>query len=76
VSFFQISYYRLPLEERVDSQDHTPELDFDTDFDGCLDRVQQLRAQGYYDISLDEYKDGSCVESICIASYVDEWGAV
>tara|TARA_R110002012_G_scaffold67287_1_gene175454 strand:- start:125 stop:370 length:246 start_codon:yes stop_codon:yes gene_type:complete len=72
-NYFQIGYYRLPIEERINSQDHIPELDFDTDFDRCLDRLKEFRARGYYNISLDQCEEGLCVESIRIESYIDEW---
>jgi len=70
---FQIGYYRLPSEERVTRQDHTPELDFDPDFDWCLDRIKELRGNGYYDISLHEVSEGEYVEEVSIGWYIDDW---
>lgn len=73
---YQIGYYRLPREERITPQDHTPRLDFGSDFDWCLDRIKELRDKGYYDISLSEVSEGEYVSEIEIADYIEGWEEV
>ena len=73
---YQIGYYRLPLGERITPQDHTPELNFDPDFNWCLDRIKELRDKGYYDISLHEVSEGEYVSEIEIADYIEGWEEV
>ena len=70
---FQIGYYRLPFEDRITPQDHTPEIYFDPDLGCSLDQIKQLKAQGYYDISLAEVVEGAITESISIEDYIDDW---
>ena len=72
---FQIGYYRLPSEERITPQDHTPELNFDPDFNWCLDRIKEFRDKGYYDISMHEVSEGEYVSKISIADYIEGWEA-
>jgi hypothetical protein len=73
---YQIGYYRLPIEERVTSEDHTPELNFNPDFDSCLDHIEELRDEGYCDISLSEVSEGEYVSEIRIEDYIDGFGEV
>ena len=73
---YQIGYYRLPIEERVTSEDHTPELNFNPDFDSCLDHIEELRAKGYCDISMHEVSEGEFVSEIRIEDYIDGFGEV
>ena len=73
---FQIGHYRLPIEERVTSEDHTPELNFNPDFDSCLDHIEELRAEGYCDISMHEVSEGEFVSEIRIEDYIDGFGEV
>jgi hypothetical protein len=73
---FQIGHYRLPAEERVTPQDHTPELNFNPDFDSCLDHIEELRAEGYCDISMHEVSEGEFVSEIRIEDYIDGFGEV
>ena len=68
---YQIGYYRLPREERVTPQDHTSQLDFCADFDWCLDRIKELRDEGYYDISMHELSEGEYVSEIRIEDYIN-----
>lgn len=73
---YQIGYYRLPIEERVTPEDHTPQLDFGSDFEHCIDRLKILRVAGYFDISLYEISEGEYSKEICISSYIDNWEEV
>ena len=68
---FQIGYYRLPSEERVTPQDHTPYFIFDPDFNWCLDRIKEYRTEGYYDISMHELSEGEYVSEIRIEDYIN-----
>jgi hypothetical protein len=70
---YQIGYYRLPLEERITPQDHTPQLNFDPDFNCCLDRINELRDEGYCDISMHELREGEYVSEIDIEDYIEGW---
>ena len=63
---YQIGYYRLPREERVTPQDHTPQLDFCVDFDWCLDHIEGLRDEGYCDISMRELSEGEYLRDISL----------
>ena len=72
---YQIGYYRLPFDERVTPEDHTPELDFGHSLEFCLDRINELKAAGYYNISLDELYDGAVVRSERIEDYIEGWAA-
>ena len=66
---WQISYYRLPVEDRVTREDHTPQIHFDPDFDWTITRAIELRDQGYHDIQVDEVKEGAITESIDLEGY-------
>jgi len=68
---FQIGHYRLPLADRITPEDHTPELDFCSDFDWSIDRIKELKAEGYSDISLDEVVEGVVVDSIAVEDYLE-----
>lgn len=72
---FQIGYFRLPTDQRVTPEDHTPELDFSADFDFCIDRIKELKADGFCGISLYECSEGEYVSEIRIEDYIDGWDA-
>lgn len=69
---FQISHYRLPFADRITPEDHTPEINFDPDFDICIERIIELKAKGYSDISLDEVVEGAVVDSVAIEDYLEQ----
>tara|TARA_R100000544_G_scaffold23928_1_gene12003 strand:- start:463 stop:894 length:432 start_codon:yes stop_codon:yes gene_type:complete len=69
---FQIAHYRLPFADRVTPEDHTPEINFDPDFGISIERIIELKAKGYSDISLDEVVEGVVVESVAIEDYLEQ----
>jgi hypothetical protein len=69
---YQIAHYRLPFADRITPEDHTPEINFDPDFYICIDRIKELRAKGYSDISLDEVVEGVVVDSVAIEDYLEQ----
>ena len=69
---YQIAHYRLPFADRISPEDHTPEINFDPDFYICIDRIKELRAKGYSDISLDEVIEGVVVDSIAVEDYLEQ----
>ena len=72
---FQVAYYRLPSEERITPEDHTPRLDFSSSFNWCIDHVGELRDEGYYGITMCELREGEYVNKIHIEEYIDGWEA-
>ena len=75
VDCFQISYFRLPAKDRITAQDHTPELLFDSDFDWCLDQIEDLKSSGCHDITLNEMSEGSIKDRVPPSACIDGWGA-
>jgi len=69
---FQIAHYRLPFADRVTPEDHTPEINFDPDFGISIERIIELKAKGYSDISLDEVVEGVVVDSVAIEDYLEQ----
>ena len=67
---FQISHYLLPFADRIKPEDHTPEINFDPDFGICIERIIELKANGYFDISLDEVVEGAIVDSVDLEEYL------
>lgn len=72
---FQISYFQLPVQDRITPQDHTPELLFSSDLDWCLDQLEELREEGYHSISLETMSEGNIIESVPIDLHIDGWEA-
>jgi len=69
---FQIAHYRLPFADRINPEDHTPEINFDPDFGICIERIIELKAKGYSDILLDEVVEGVVVDSVAIEDYLEQ----
>ena len=67
---FQISHYRVPFADRVTPEDYTPEINFEPDFDICIEQIIELKAKGYSDISLDEVVEGVVVDSVALEDYL------
>ena len=69
---FQIAHYRVPFADRVTPEDYTPEINFDPDFGISIEKIIELKAKGYSDISLDEVVEGVVVDSVAIEDYLEQ----